>query len=82
MIATESELQAFTELPKYLKQVAACLAIGCTNQEISLAMSISHATVRAYKTRLYEAAGIHGGLKLAVFIVRHPQIEKMLRESL
>ena len=82
MIATELELQAFTGLPKHLKQVAACLALGCTGQEISSSVGLSNGTVRAYKNRLYEAVGIHDGIKLAVFIVRHPQIEKMLRESL
>jgi DNA-binding NarL/FixJ family response regulator len=82
MTTTESELQVFIKLPKHLKQVAVCLALGCTNQEIGFSVGLSNETVRAYKNRLYEAVGIHGSLKLAVFIVRHPQIEKMLRESL
>ena len=82
MTTTPEEIEKYRRLPPYLKQVAVLLASGCSVTEMVSLTGLSEVTVRAYRNRLYDATGIRTGLKLAVFIVRHPQIEKMLRESL
>ena len=82
MIATEEEFAKFKKLPPSLKRIAAYIALGCDSVEIAQELGLSSATIHSYKTRLRQAVAIEPTLKLAVFIVRHPQIEKMLRESL
>ena len=82
MTTTSEEIEKYKKLPPHLKQVAVLLASGCSMSEMSFLTGLSEVTVRAYRNRLYDVTGIRTGLKLAVFIVRHPQIEKMLRESL
>ena len=82
MTPTDEELQRFENLPLYLKKIAALLALGLTNKEMAQKMNLHPRTIHIYKHRLIETVLFDTSLKLAVYIVRHPQIEKMLREAL
>ena len=82
MTPTPEELLRFQKLSPALKQVAALVALGNNSKEISYVVGVREVTARAHKKNLYKKTGLSDAVKLAVFIVRHPQIEKMLRESL
>lgn len=82
MTPTLEELKRFTSLPTYLKQIAALVALGSSGEEIAFTTGLQRSTVTSYKSHLLKAVKIGSDLKLAVFIVRHPQIEAFLRKSL
>ena len=82
MIATAEETARFARLTKRLRQVAALVACGLRNAEIALQLKVREEAVHAALTRLHRILDKDTNLKLAVYIVRHPEIERMLRESL
>jgi DNA-binding NarL/FixJ family response regulator len=82
MIATPKEAARFALLTKRLRQVAALVACGFRSSEIALQLQIREEAVHAALTRIHRILGIDTNLRVAVYIVRHPDIERMLRESL
>jgi hypothetical protein len=82
MIATEDEIYTFITLPSRLKKVAAYVALGYSTEEMMPKLKLSYWSLNKYMHDLRTATRFETTLKLAVFIVRHPKIERMLRESL
>jgi DNA-binding NarL/FixJ family response regulator len=69
-------------LSKRLRQVAALTALGFSREAIGITLRMSQHAVHAAFTRIHRVLGFESSLRLAIFIVRHPEIEKMLRASL
>ena len=74
--------EKFESLYPCQKRVAALVALGMDDGEIAGELGVCYWTVRSYKSRLSDIVGIRTSLKLAVFIIRRPELEKMLRDSL
>jgi len=85
MKATEEEIAEFSKLPPSLKKVCATACFGMDGAESIKYTGYTHLTIRTFKSRLFAQLGYMGltnTLKLAVFIVRRPEIEKIVREVL
>lgn len=74
--------QRFHLLPLSLKKLAALTALGLSGRELEQHLKYKAATINKYRTRLFDKTGFSSSLALAVYIVRHPKVEKMLREAL
>ena len=82
MTPTAQDLECFQCLSPTLKKTAALLAHGLSRAEIAEQLCVSMDAVASSITRLHAKVGFDTTLKLVVYIVRHPQIEKILREAL
>lgn len=83
MTCTDEQFEVFSKLQPRWKQTLALTAAGYTQEEIAKALKIKHTSVHNYIVRAKIAMHLRcSTLALAVFIVRHPKIERMLREAL
>jgi DNA-binding NarL/FixJ family response regulator len=82
MKSTQEEFELFYNLPPRVKKVLVYLAEGKELDEIAKARHLTYESVRQYLLKAYLRTGINRRVALAVFIVRRPEIEKMLREAL
>jgi DNA-binding NarL/FixJ family response regulator len=80
--ASPEDLLVFTALTPAVKRTAAFLAQGLSLAETAQKLGIEPSTVHSYRLRLFEVIGIRPAIKLAVYIVRRPEIERLLREAL
>ena len=49
-----------------------------TNNGIADAMGVSHGWINRYATSLFDKTGMDNRTELALFIVRHPELEELL----
>ena len=82
MKTTPAELELFRTLQPRLKQVSALLAQGLCYAEIGQRLNLARSTAHAYTDHAMGHTGIRPSLRYALFIVRHPEIETMMREAL
>lgn len=84
MTPTPEEFAKFSKLSPRRKQVLALHAQGLSGKEVAQELGIAYETVKSAFARTKEQLEIGeiSLLKLAVYIVRRPQIERMLREAL
>jgi DNA-binding CsgD family transcriptional regulator len=82
MTCTPEVFSTFEYLPKRQKQVLALCCLGMTSDQVAAKLGLTYWAVNCYVTRVMKKTKFKRRMLLIIYVIRHPQIEKMLREVL